>query len=195
MGWEETRAEAIRLPETAAALPREDAYAMARAAHLLTYLGRQYDLGKELADHAVALNPSLGFAGLARGWVYVTLGEGKPAIESSSSVLRLDPLDPSRPIAWTGLACAHNVLAEYDKGYEWARKATEAVPAMNTSAYFVINAVPYGRVEEAREIVAKMLKLRPDLTVSDALGFCHVRDQEWTERPSSASDPTRNQPS
>jgi len=66
---------------------------------------------------------------------------------------------------------------------------------MNTSAYFVINAVPYGRVEEAREIVAKMLKLRPDLTVSDALGFCHVRDQEWTERPSSASDPTRNQPS
>jgi hypothetical protein len=97
-------------------------------------------------------------------------------------VLRLDPLDPSRPVAWSGLACAHNVLAEYDKGYEWARRAVDAVPAMYTFAYLVINAVPYGRVEEARDIVAKMLKLQPDFTMSDALGLCHVRDQEWTER-------------
>jgi TolB-like protein/class 3 adenylate cyclase len=178
----ETRAEVIRLAEIAAALPHEDAHAMARAAHMLSFHGRQYDLAKDLTDDAVALNPSLGFAWLARGWVSVMRGEGQAAVESFSRVLRLDPLDPSRDAAWTGLGCAYNNLGEYDKGYEWARKAAEAVPAMYTFAYFVINAVPYGRVAEARDTVAKMLKLQPNMTVSDALVICHTRDPEWAER-------------
>ena len=58
----ETRAEILRLAQTAIALPREDATAIARAAHFLSHLGKQYDLAKELADSAIALNPNLGFA-------------------------------------------------------------------------------------------------------------------------------------
>ena len=109
-------------------------------------------------------------------------GEGQPAVDSFSAVLRLDPLDPSRDAAWTGLGCAYNNLGEYDKGYEWARKAVEAISAMYTLAYFVINAVPHGRMAEARDATAKMLKLQPNITVSDALVICHTRDPEWAER-------------
>ena len=94
-----------------------------------------------------------------------------------SAVLRLDPLDPSRPNAWTGSGCAYNNLAEHDKGYDWARKAAEATPSMYMFAYFVINAVRYGRLAQAHDTVAKMLKLRPDMTVSDATELCHTRYQ------------------
>jgi TolB-like protein len=178
----EIRAEIIRLAETGMALPREDALAMARAAHLLCYLGRQYDVGKELADHALRLNPNLGFAWLARGWVSVMRGESQPAIDSFTALLRLDPLDPARPQAWSGLGCAYNIISDYEKGYDWSRKAMEANPAMHSFAYFVINAVPYGRVAEARDTVAKMLEIDPRTTVSDALVLCHTRDQAWFER-------------
>ncbi|MGH6642796.1 MAG: adenylate/guanylate cyclase domain-containing protein [Bradyrhizobium sp.] len=178
----ETRAEIIRLAETAIALPREDALALARAAHLLSYLDRQYDVGRELADQALKLNPSLGFAWLALGWVSVMRGESQSAIDSFTALLRLDPLDPARPQAWSGLGCAYNIIREYDKGYEWTRKAKEAYPAMHTFAYFVINAVPAGRIAEARDTVARMLKIDPRTTVSDALVLCHTRDQEWHER-------------
>jgi adenylate cyclase len=180
---QETRAEIVRLAGISAALPHEDASTMARAAHLLAFVGRQYDLGMELADRAVALNPSLGFAWLARGLVYVTRGEGQPAIDSFSTLLRLDPLDPARPTSWAGLACAYCVLGEYDKGYEWARKAADALPVVFTLAYLVINAVPSGRLPEARETVARMLQLKPGLTVPEVLELCcHSRDQEWLER-------------
>ena len=80
------------------------------------------------------------------------------------------------------MGCAYNNLGEYDKGCEWARKAVEALPAMHTFAYFVINAVPHGRVAEARDTVAKMLKIHPEMTVSDALEICHTRDPEWSGR-------------
>ena len=63
------------------------------------------------------------------------------------------------------LGLRHNNLAEHDEGYDWARKAAEATPSMYMFAYFVINAVRYGRLAEARDTVAKMLKLRPDMTV------------------------------
>jgi adenylate cyclase len=178
----ETRAEIIRLAETAIALPREDALTLARAAHLLCHLGRQYDVGKELADRAVELNPSLGAAWIARGWVSVMRSESRPAIDGFSAVLRLDPLDPARPAAWSGLGCAYNINEEYDKGYEWSSKAMEAHPAMHSFAYFVINAVPFGRVTEAQQAVAKMLRIDPKMTISDAMVLCHTRDPEWHQR-------------
>ncbi len=178
----ETRTEIIRLAETAIALPREDALALARAAHLLCHLGKQYDVGKELADRAVELNPSLGAAWLARGWVSVMRCESRPAIDGFSAVLRLDPLDPARTAAWSGLGCAYNINGEYDKGYEWSSKAMEANPAMHSFAYFIINAVPFGRVEEGQQAVAKMLRIDPKVTISDAMLLCHTRNPEWDQR-------------
>ena len=58
----------------------------------------------------------------------------------------------------------------------------EAQPAMHSFAYFVINAVPYGRIAEGRDAVAKMLQIDPNTTVSDAMALCHTRDPVWHER-------------
>jgi adenylate cyclase len=178
----DVHAEAIRLARMAATLAQEDANAMARAAQVLANLGKQYDLAKELVDRAVVLNPNLGFAWIMRGWVSIMRGEGQGALESFTKVLRLDPLDPARAGAWAGLACAHNILGNFEAGCEWATRAVEAETAMNTLAYFVINAVPLGRMQEARAAVAKMRELKPAVNLSDARQVCHTRDQDWSER-------------
>jgi TolB-like protein/class 3 adenylate cyclase/cytochrome c-type biogenesis protein CcmH/NrfG len=175
-------AEAIRLARMAAKLAQEDANAMARAAHVLANLGKQYDLAKELVDRAVVLNPNLGSAWQIRGWVSIMRGEGQCAFESFTTVLRLDPIDPARAGAWAGLACAHNVLGDFEAGYEWATRAVEAETEMWTLAYFVINAVPAGRMQEARAAVRKMLELKPTAKLSDARQLCHTRDEDWSER-------------
>ena len=177
-----THAEAIRLARMAANLAQEDANAMARAAHVLAYLGKQYDLAKELVDRAVGLNPNLGFAWLCRGWVSIMRGEGRVALESFTTVLRLDPIDPARAGAWAGLACAHNVLEDFEAGYEWAARALESETAMYSLAYLVINAVPAGRMQEARAAVRKMLDLKPTIKLSDARQLCHTRDEAWSDR-------------
>jgi adenylate cyclase len=178
----DTHAEAVRLAKMAANLAKEDANAMARAAHVLAYLGRQYDLAKELVDRAVVLNPNLGFAWLYRGWVAIMRGEGRVALESFTTVLRLDPIDPARAGAWAGLACAHNVLGDFEAGCEWAARALESETAMYSLAYFVINAVPAGRMQEARAAVRKMLDLKPTVKLSDARQLCHTRDEDWSGR-------------
>ena len=178
----DTHAEAIRLARMAAKLAQEDANAMARAAHVLANLGKQYDLAKELVDRAVVLNPNLGFAWLIRGWVSIMRGEGRDALESFTTVLRLDPIDPARAGAWSGLSCAHNALGDFEAGYEWATRALETETMMHTLAYFVINAVPAGRMQEARSAVRKMLELRPTAKISDARQLCHTRDKDWSER-------------
>lgn len=178
----EARAEAIRLARTAAQLAQEDANAMARAAHVLAHLGKQYDMAKELVDRAVVLNPNLGSAWQVRGWVSIMRGEGQCALESFTTVLRLDPIDPARAGAWAGLACAHNVLGNFETGCEWASRALETETAMFTLAYFVINAVPAGRIQDARAAVRKMLDLKPSANLSDAHQLCHTRDKDWSER-------------
>ena len=155
---------------------------MARAAHVLANLGKQYDLAKELVDRAVVLNPNLGFAWVIRGWVSIMRGEGQCALESFTTVLRLDPIDPARAGAWAGLACAHNILGDFEAGYEWATRAVETETAMYSLAYFVINAVPAGRMQEARAAIRKMLELRPTAKLSDARQLCHTRDQDWSDR-------------
>jgi len=109
----ERRDEAIKLAQIAARLPHEDEHAMARAAHVLAYFAKQPDLAKDLIERAVEFNPNHSVTWLERAWIYVILGKAQVALESFSTVLRLDPVDPNRVNAWAGLACAYNILKDY----------------------------------------------------------------------------------
>lgn len=173
----DAHAEALRLARLAAKLGREDAHALARAAHVLANLGQHYDLAKELANRATALNPNMGFAWLCKGWVSIVMGDGADALTSFATVLRLDPLDPAKARAWAGLACAHYVLGDFETGCQWAQRAVDDSPGVWTLAYFVINAVPAGRMDEGREAVKRILELRPAFGLHEALLVCHTRDE------------------
>jgi tetratricopeptide (TPR) repeat protein len=90
---EEMTTESIRLANIASKQATEDAFALARAGHVLTYLGHEYDRGASLVEEAIALNPNLAVAWYSRGWVAVMCGEAERAIESFDRMIRLSPLD------------------------------------------------------------------------------------------------------
>ena len=65
----EMRTDAIRLANLGARKGIDDAFALARSGHVLTYLGHEYDRGASMVEQAVALNPNLANAWHSRGWV------------------------------------------------------------------------------------------------------------------------------
>jgi adenylate cyclase len=178
----EERSDAIRFAQLASRLGREDAFALARSAHVLAYLAHEYDQAETMIEQAVALNPNLAAVWYSRGWVSVMCGEPERAIESFDRMVRLSPLDPSRAGAWYGIACAHNALGRYDEGCACATRAIQNQIDANSLGVFVINAIPAGRCAEACEAVEQLLRLRPDFRVSDVPGMFATRDAEWRNR-------------
>jgi adenylate cyclase len=102
----EEQAEAVRLADRAARAGGDDAFALARAGHVLTYLGHQYDRGMAMTERAVGLNPNLAVAWDSRGWVTLMSDQPQRSIESFERMLRLSPLDHLRVRAWNGTSFA-----------------------------------------------------------------------------------------
>jgi tetratricopeptide (TPR) repeat protein len=109
-------------------------------------------------------------------------GEPERAIESFDRVVRLSPLDPLRPRVWYGIACAHNALGRYNEGCASAMRAVQDYPDTHSLGAFIMNAVPAGRVAEAREALEQLLKLRPSFRLSHVREIFHTRDTEWSNR-------------
>ncbi|KRQ98081.1 winged helix-turn-helix domain-containing tetratricopeptide repeat protein [Bradyrhizobium valentinum] len=162
----EERSEAIRLANSAANLAADDAVPLAQAGHVLTYIGRNYDRGSSMTTEAVALNANHAFVWLSRGWVALMCDEPETAIESFDRLLRLDPLDPNRRYAWIGIAFALFCLGRYVEGCEWAAKAAQLHAEAHSLGALIINSIGAGRIDDARDAAAHLLKLRPDFRVS-----------------------------
>jgi TolB-like protein/class 3 adenylate cyclase/tetratricopeptide (TPR) repeat protein len=178
----EQRAEAIRLSHLAARTAGDDAYALARAGHVLTYLGREYDRGAAMVEQAVALNPNLAIAWYSHGWVSMMCGEAERAIESFERMIRLSPLDPLRVSAWNGSSFAFFTLGRYADGCVSAAKSIQVVADFHTLGAYIVNAVQAGRIAEARETAARLLRLQPGIHASDAEEAFPTRSPEQRNR-------------
>ena len=128
----EMRSEGIRLAHRASAVGSDDAFALARSGHVLTYLGHEYDRGASMVEQAVALNPNLAMAWHARGWVSLMCGDGERSVESFDRMIRLSPLDPLRIGAWNGSAFALFSSAPLRRG---PRGGDEINPVRRQRAY------------------------------------------------------------
>jgi adenylate cyclase len=182
----ETRLEAIRYAQLAARFAGEDAFALARSAHVLTFLGREYEQTDAMIEQAVVLNPNLAVVWLSRGWISVMRGEPERAIESFDRMVRISPLDPVRRGVWYGTACAHNALRRYDEGCASATRAIQDYPDTHSLGAFIMNAVPAGRIAEARDALDQLLRLRPNFRASHVREIFHTRDAEWAGRIAAA---------
>jgi len=94
-GWtndsELNRREGVSLARQALRVASDDPGVLSEAAYALAYFGEDIDVAIELADRALALNPSF-----ARGWVIsgmLRLWAGQPelAIDHFETSLRLSP--------------------------------------------------------------------------------------------------------
>jgi TolB-like protein/class 3 adenylate cyclase len=182
----EKRADAIRLANLGATKGIDDAFALARSGHVLTYLGHEYDRGASLVDQAVALNPNLAIAWHSRGWVSLMGGEDERAIESFNRMIRLSPLDPLRVRAWNGISFALFNLGRYDDGFISGKKATQFIVEAQSMGAYIVNAVRAGHTVEAREAVAQLLGMHPDFRASHAQEAFPMRSQRARDQITAA---------
>ena len=178
----EKRSEAIRLAKLASKVAGDDAFTLARAGHVLTYLGREYDRGASMVEQAVALNPNLAIAWYSRGWVTMMCGEAERSIESFDRMIRLSPLDPLRIGAWNGSSFAFFALGRYEDGCVAAMKSIQVVANFHTLGAFIVNAIPAGQATEAQEAAARLLRSQPEFRATDAEEAFPTRSSELRNR-------------
>jgi TolB-like protein/class 3 adenylate cyclase len=182
----EMRADGIRLAHLGARVGGDDAFALARSGHVLTYLGHEYDRGASMVEEAVTLNPNLAMAWFSRGWVSLMCGDAERSVESFERMIRLSPLDPLRIGAWNGCAFAFFHLRRFEEGCTVAKKSIQFAANAHTIGALVVNCVGAGRAVEARKAVAELLKLQPDFRASHVQEAFPVRSVDERERMASA---------
>jgi adenylate cyclase len=178
----ESRDEAIRHARAASRLADEDAYSLARAGHVLTYLGHEYDLGASMVQQAVDFNPNLAAAWYSRGWVMLLCAEPAPSVESFEKMLRLSPLDPLKIGAWCGMSWALFMLERYEEGRAVALKAMQQGADAHSLSALAANAIGGGHGTEAQQAVARILRFNPDFGSAQAREAFPVRLPEARER-------------
>ena len=140
---------------------------------ILTVLGavhtfvRNHGTARVLLERAVTLDPNAAWAWARLGWLENYADQPKKAIENFERALRLSPIDPMNFNNYAGIGSAHEVAQEYDKAAAFYRRALEERP--NASWIYRNLAASLsgaGRVEEAKQAFADLMRSYPDLTVS-----------------------------
>jgi adenylate cyclase len=102
----------------------------------------------------------------------VYLGNSEAAIEHFERSLRLSPIDPINFNSYVGIGAAHVDAGRYDEAVKWIEKGLrerpDAVWAYRQLASAYANA---GRLQEARDAVATLLRTYPNVTISQLLAL------------------------
>ena len=117
------------------------------------------------------------------GWNHLWLGEIDAAIAQFQFALRLSPLDSRFNLAQTGLAYGHFFAGRNEEASTWAATAARQRPNHLGAQRIMMacNAVS-GRVDEAREICARLMQLNPALRISRMKDRAPFRRAEHIER-------------
>ena len=179
-------AETARLARRAAELGWDDAVALAWGGFALAYVVHDVEVAAALIDRALQLNPNLAEAWHFSGWVRIYLGEPEAAIEHLAHAMRLSPLDPLTFVAQMAIAFAHFFAGRYDDASSWAEKALATSPPglrerpVYHPALLIAAASNSlaGRLEEARNAIARLRQLNPTPHISNLKNQIPLRRPE-----------------
>jgi len=162
----QSQARALTLAERAAELSGDDPLILAVLGAVHTFV-RNHGTARVLLERAVAIDPNAAWAWSRLGWLDNYSDRPERALEKFQRALRLSPLDPMNFNNYVGMASAHEVAQENDKAAALYRRALEERPhAMWIYRNLASSLSGAGRMEEAKEAYAQMLRSYPDLTVS-----------------------------
>jgi adenylate cyclase len=162
----ESQAMARSLAERAAEMSGDDPVILTVLGAVHTFV-RNHGTARVLLERAVTLDPNAAWAWARLGWLENYADQSKKAIENFERALRLSPIDPMNFNNYAGIGSAHEVAQEYDKAAAFYRRALEERP--NASWIYRNLAASLsgaGRVEEAKQAFADLMRSYPDLTVS-----------------------------
>jgi adenylate cyclase len=128
---------------------------------------RNFGTARVLLERAIALDPNAAWAWSRLGWLENYSDQAERALEDFERALRLSPLDPMNFNNYAGMGAAHHVAQDYDKATALYRRALEERPHASWIYRGLASSLSgAGRVEEAKQAYAEMMRSYPDLTVS-----------------------------
>jgi class 3 adenylate cyclase/tetratricopeptide (TPR) repeat protein len=200
-GWSEdrTREAAEALNTTHAALDRDPSNALALATEGFVYchLLKDLDIARQRCNEAVNANPSHALGWLYLGTVNAFMGEGKAAVDATRRAMELSPLDPQR-YYFESLGATAELAAQHYENAERLARSSLLLHRMHPSTWRVLTIalVAQERMDEAREALAKLRQLEPQLTVERYLARMPNAELEtgrqWACRLAMAGLPSGN---
>ena len=161
-----SQAMARSLAERAAEISGDDPIILAVLGAVHTFV-RNHGTARVLLERAVTLDPNAAWAWSRLGWIENYTDQPLKAIGNFERALRLSPIDPMNFNNYVGIGSAHEVAQEYDKAALFYRRALEERPnASWIHRHLASSLSGAGRIEEAKQALAEMLRYYPDLTVS-----------------------------
>jgi adenylate cyclase len=160
--------EMIHLAQAAVALDGNDPDVLRRASYVIALPGGDLSEGIALINRSIELNPNNAATLEAAGMLYAYTGDKQSAVALLERSIRLNPINRTLDF-YFGHALAHFVAREYEASVEWTGKALRQYPNHSASLrYRAASLGLLGRLEEARQVVQRLLELVPDYTVSRA---------------------------
>jgi TolB-like protein/class 3 adenylate cyclase len=157
-------AEVEQLARRAARLGADDAMALSAAALALLVASHDFEVSIGLVERALMLNPNLRNAWIASGAVRLHNGEPELAIAHFEYAMRLSPFDPFIRTIWMEIAFAHLLAGRYDQSLSASEHGLQnTVPDL---AVLAASSALAGRMDKARDAVARIRKLAPTLCIS-----------------------------
>ncbi len=162
----ESQAMARSLAERAAEMSGDDPVILAVLGAVHTFV-RNHGTARVLLERAVTLDPNAAWAWSRIGWLENYADRPQRAIGDFERALRLSPIDPMNFNNYVGLGSAHEVAQEYDKAAAFYRRALEERPNAGWIYRNLASSLSgAGRVGEAKQAFAEMMRNYADLTVS-----------------------------
>lgn len=162
-----TLAEVRRVAGLAAEHGHDDPHALTGAAGALAYACVDPEAALALIERALTFNPNWAYAWVILANIRNYLADPAGALAASERALRLSPRDPRRSQFLHQGAIAHAQSGRVEEAVSWARRAVTEAP---NSAQFLRTLAAClamaGRIEEAREAMAAMCRIAPDVTLS-----------------------------
>ncbi|HYC15548.1 MAG TPA: adenylate/guanylate cyclase domain-containing protein [Stellaceae bacterium] len=131
------------------------------------FMRKQTNIAASEFHHALSLNPNFAAAHGYLGWTLAFDGQADLAKAHLEEAMRLSPHDPQNAIFNTGLAIVHYFAGRYADAVEYSRKALQQRTTF-TAGYriHVASLAQAGRIDEAREALARLKESLPELSVA-----------------------------
>jgi len=181
-GWtndpELNRREGVNLARQALRVASDDPGVLSGAAHALAYFGEDIDTAIELADRALALNPSF-----ARGWVIsgtlrLWVGQPELAIDHFETSLRLSP-HARRAGTFAYIGMGHFFAERFEDAAAMLLRSLQEHPGWAPTYRFLAACYAHmGRLDDARKIVQRLRAITPLIVPKNAT---HWRNPEHRE--------------
>ncbi|MBX3506894.1 MAG: adenylate/guanylate cyclase domain-containing protein, partial [Parvibaculum sp.] len=156
-----------QIAQKALALDPLDSDVVAIAGGMLAFPGGDIESGAALVEKAITLNPNNAEAFRSGANMYGFMGEVDKAVEYQERADRFNPVDAG----WSGnVACviAYFGAGMHEKVIDWTARILGELPnAAAVLRYRAASLALVGRVDEARQVVQRILNLTPSYTIGE----------------------------